>query len=35
MDKFATKPEQERRAILQEAASRRDLADIILVLMWS
>lgn len=30
MDKFATKPEQERRAILQEAASRRDLADIIL-----
>lgn len=29
MDKFATKPEQERRDILQEAASRRDLAEII------
>lgn len=30
MDKFATRPEQERRTILQEAASRRDLANIIL-----
>lgn len=30
MDKFATRPDQERRDILQEAASRRDLADIII-----
>ncbi len=30
MDKFANKPEQERRDILQEAASRRDLAEIII-----
>lgn len=30
MDKFATKPEKERRDVLQEAASRRDLDDIII-----
>lgn len=30
MDKFATKPDEERRDILQETASRRDLAEIII-----
>lgn len=30
MDKFATRPDQEKRDVLQEAASRRDLADIII-----